>query len=80
MWGGTTQVSAPKIRTACTMDLTRKPDNRVSSPSMLNISVILYHTALALDIFLTTAGQSLSATEITRPKCRNEVTISRGRP
>ena len=46
----------------------------------MRIIVILFHTALTHDKFLTTSGQLLSATEINLPRYQKEVTISRGRP
>ena len=67
MQGVTTQASKPKSNTACTTDLKKNPDTRGSAPSMMRILVILFHTALARDKFLTTVGQLLSAAEITRP-------------
>ena len=56
------------------------PDNRGAAPSLLRILVNLRHTARTFDRFLNIDGQSLSASEITRPKYLKEVTISRGRP
>ena len=44
------------------------------------ILIILSHTALDRDKFLTTTGQPSSADEITRPRYYKEVTISRGIP
>ena len=80
MQGVTTQVYDPKSSITCTTDLKNNPDNRGAPPSLLRIRVILFHTVLAQDTFLNTAGQSLSATEITSTSYMNEVTISRGRP
>ena len=80
MRGVTVQVSEPNINTACTMALKKNPDTRSSAPSLLMILVILSHTALARDKFLTTNGQPLSADDITRPRYYKEVTISRGLP
>ena len=62
MRGVTTQVSDPKINTACTTALNKNPYTRGSAPSLLRIIVILFHTALSQDKFLTTYGQSLSPT------------------
>ena len=80
MQGLTTQVSDPKRNTACTTDLKKNPDTRVSAPYLLSIIVILFNTALSRDNLLTTAGQLSSADEINRPRYQKEVTISRGRP
>ena len=80
MWGVTTQVSVPKSSTACSTALKKKPYTCGSDPSLLIILVLLFHTALALDKFLTTVGQLSSTTNITRPRYRKEVTISRGIP
>ena len=76
----TTQVSDPNISTACTTALKKKPDTRGTAPSLLRIRVILFHTRLAHYKFLTTSGQSSSATNIIRPRYLKEFTISRGRP
>ena len=54
----TTQVSYPKSITACTTALKKKPDTRSATPSLLRIRIILLHTALAQENFLTTSGQS----------------------
>ena len=78
--GVTTKVSDPKSNTACTTALNNKTDTCGSAPSLLRILVILFHTTLSQDKFLTTVSQSLSAAEITRPRYWKEVTISRGRP
>ena len=56
MRGVATQVSEPKSNTACTTDLKKNPDTRGSAPYLLRIQVIIFHTALARDKFLTTAG------------------------
>ena len=80
MWGVTTKVYDPRSNTACTTDLEKNLDTRSYAPSLLRILVILFHTALTRDKFLTTAGQSTYAAKITRPRYREEVTISRGRP
>ena len=80
MRGVKNQVSNTKSSTACTADLKKKPDTRGTPPSLMRIRVILFHTVFTQDKFLTTAGQSLSATEITRPRYLKEVTIFRGRP
>ena len=45
----------------------------------MRIIVILFHTTFARKEFLTTAGQLLSAAEITHPRYQKEVTIYRGR-
>ena len=80
MRGVTTQVSEPKRKTACTIDLKKKTDTGGSSPYLLRILIILFHIALANEKFLTTAGQLSSTANITYHRYRNEVTISRGRP
>ena len=80
MRGVTTQVSDPNSSTACTTDLRKNTDTRGSALYLLMILVIIFHTALSRDKFLTTAGQSSSASKITRPRHRKEVTISRGCP
>ena len=79
MWGVTTQVSAPNISTACTTSLKRNMDTRGSPPYLLRILAIIFHTTLALNKFLTTAGQFSSAANIALPRFWKEVTISRGR-
>ena len=58
MRGVNTQVSEPKRNTACTTALNINPDTRGSAPYLLIILVILFHTALTHDKFLTTSGQS----------------------
>ena len=68
MQGVTTQVSAPKISTDWTTDLRKNPDTRDAAPSLMRILVNLRHITRSLAMFLDTAGQSLSAAEITRPK------------
>ena len=68
MHGVNTQVSEPKINTACTTALKKNPDTRVSDPSLLRILAIFFHTFLARDKFLTTACQFSSADKITRPR------------
>ena len=78
MRGVANQVSVPKISTDWTTNLKKNPDTRGATPSLLKIRVNLCHTTRASDRFLTTAGQSPLATEITRPKYLKEVTISRG--
>ena len=80
MQGVTTQVSKLQINTACTRALKNNLDTRGSAPSLLRILVILFHTALTRDKFLTTSGQSSSAADITCPRYRKEVTIYRGQP
>ena len=80
MQGVTTQVYAPKISTKGTTSLKKNLDNRGPAPSLLRICVSLRHTTSALASFLTAAGHSSSATEITRPKYLKQVSISRGRP
>ena len=78
--GVTTHVSNPKINTNCTMDYKNKPDTHDPHPYLLRILVILFHIALVRDKFLTTSGQLSSATKITLPRYRKEVTISMGLP
>ena len=80
MRGVITQVSAPKSNNACTTSLKKNPDTRGSTPSLLRVLINLLHTSLALDKFLTTAGQSSFASDITRPRYQKEVAISKGRP
>ena len=80
MRGVTTQVYDPKSSTACTTALKKKPDTRGTTPSLLRISVILFHTALAWDKLCTIADQSFYAPKITCPRYLKEFTISRGRP
>ena len=76
----TTHVSAPKISNAWTTALKKNPDIHSSYPSLLRILVILFHNALALVKFRTTAGQLSSVDKITLPRYWKEVTISRGSP
>ena len=76
----TTQDSAPKSSTACTMALKKKPDTCSAAPSLLRILDIILQTLLARDKVFTTSGQSLSAAKINRPSYLKEFTISRGRP
>ena len=66
MQGVTTHVSASKSSTACTTALKKNMETRGSSPYLLRILVILFHTALSLETFLTTSGQFLSAANITQ--------------
>ena len=73
-----THVYELKSNTSCTTALNKNPDTRISALSLLRILVILFHTALARDKFLTIAGQLLSDAKITRPRYQKEVTISRG--
>ena len=77
MQGVIIQVSEPKRNTACTMALKKNPNTRGSAPLLLRILVILFHTALVHETFLTTSGHSSSATKITLPRYRKEVTTSR---
>ena len=76
----TTQVSAPKSSTTWTTALKKKPDTCGATPSLLWMRDILLQTLPARDKFFITSGQSSSASEITRPRHLEEVTISRGRP
>ena len=78
MQGVTTHVSAPKSSTACTKILKKNADTCIFAPSQLRIIIILFHTAIAFEKFLTTAGQLSSIAEITFPRYQKEVTISRG--
>ena len=78
MRGVTTQVSTSKINTASTMILKKNPDTRGSTPSLMRILVILFHTDLTRDKLLNTASQSSSTAKITCPRYQKEVTISRG--
>ena len=61
MWGVTTQVSEPKIKTVCTTDLKKNPDTHGFALSLLRILVILFHSDLTHDKLLTTSGQLSSA-------------------
>ena len=54
----TTQVSEPKRNTAYTTALKKNLYTRVSPPSILRNLVILFHTYLTRDKFLTTVGHS----------------------
>ena len=76
----TTQASKPKRNTSCTTALKKNSKTCGSAPFLMIILVILFHTALAWDKFLTTAGQSSSAAESTRPRYCKEVIISKGHP
>ena len=80
MQGVTTQVSALKISTDCTIYLKKNTDTRGAAPSLMRILVNLCHTSHALARFMTTAGQSSSADDITCPNYLKEVTIPRGCP
>ena len=80
MQGVTTQVSKMNSNTTCTTDLKKNLETRGSIPSLLSIIFILFHTSLAREKFLTTAGKSLYAAKITCPSYQNEFTISKGRP
>ena len=55
-----------------------KPDTRGAAPSLLRVCVSLLHTTCALEIFLTTASQSLSTAKIARPKYFKDFIIPRG--
>ena len=79
MQGVTTQYSKPKINNACTTAF-KNMDTCGSSPSLISILVFLFHTSLARDKLLTTAGQLLYTADITCPRYRKEFTISRRRP
>ena len=80
MQGVTTQVSDMRISTACTTVLKNNPDTHSTAPSLLRMRGILLQTALVQEKFFTTAGQSSSAANITRPMYLKEVIISRWRP
>ena len=80
MPGVTTQVSAPKIGTDWTTALKKNSDTRGAAPYLLRIRITLCHTTRTLSRFMSTAGHSSSAAEITHPKYLKEVTISRWRP
>ena len=73
-----TQVYDPKSSTACSTAFKKQLYTHGAAPSLMRICVILFHTDLSRDKFLTTSGQSLSDAEITRPSYEKEVTISRG--
>ena len=68
MQGVTTQVYNPKRNTTCTTALKKNPDTRGSAPYLLSIIIILFHTDLAQDKFLTTSSQLSSAADITCPR------------
>ena len=74
-----TQVYNLNSSTDCNMVLKKKPDTHISAPSLLRMHVILLQIALARDKLFTTASQSSSAADITRPSYLKEVTISNGR-
>ena len=76
----TTQVSDMKSSTAYVTAFKKKLDTHGAAPSLLRIFVIAFHTYLARDKFLTTAGKLLSAFKITCPRYLTEVTIYRGSP
>ena len=80
MRGLTPQVSALNISTACITALKKKLDTRGVDHYLLSTRDILLHTVFDRAKLLTTAGQSSSISEITRPRYVKEVTISRGRP
>ena len=71
---------APKSITDWTTALKKNPDARGAAPSLMRIFVNLRHTACNFARFLTTAGQSPSAADITCPNYLKEATIYRGRP
>ena len=68
MQGVTTHVSAPKSSTDWITALKKNPYTCGTSTYLLIILVNLRHTVCAFSRFLTTAEQSLSASEITWPK------------
>ena len=80
MQGVTTHVSAPKKDTDKTTALKKNPYTRGVTPYLMIILFNLRLTACLSTRFLTKAGQSSSAAEITCPKYLKEVTISRGSP
>ena len=80
MQGVTSHVYVPKSNTTCTMALKKKPDTRGSVPYLLSILIILFHTSLAREKFLSTFVKPLFAADITCPRYRKEVTISKGLP
>ena len=80
MQGVTTQIYGSKRNTACNIALKKNTDTCGFAPYLLMILAILFHTKLARDKVLTNDFQSSSATKITRPRYRKEVTISRGIP
>ena len=61
MWGVTTQVSNPNRSTDYTTAFKNNPHTCRDAPSLLRMRVILLHTNLALDNFLTTTDQFFSA-------------------
>ena len=79
MRGATTQVSNPKISTACKTALKQNLDTSCAAPSLLRMCNTLLQNFLARNRFFTNYGQSSSAAEITRPRYLKEVTISWGR-
>ena len=76
----TAQVSKPNRNIDSTTNLKKNPDTRGPSHSLLWVLVILFHTALYKENFLTTTHQSLSSDMITRARYWKEFTISRGHP
>ena len=80
MWGATSQVSNLKSSTTCITDIKNNPDTRRDAPSLLRMHTILLQISLARVKFITTSGQSLSASKINCPRYLKEVTISRWRP
>ena len=78
MRGVKTQVSALKSSIDWTTVLNKNQDTCGAAPYLLWILVNLQHNARALVRFWTTAGKSLSATEITSPNYLKEATIFRG--
>ena len=79
MRGVTTQVSSTKSIIAWTTALKKKPDTCSDDTSLLIMRDILLQTFLSWAKFFTTAGQLLSAANITRSSYLKEVNISRGR-
>ena len=80
MRGVISQVYASKSNTYWTTDLNKNPYTRSTTPSMISILDILYHTVRTFTIFRTTVGQLSSAANITLPKYLKDITISRGSP
>ena len=58
MQGVITRFSAPNISTALTRDLNKKMDTCGSTPSLLNILVTLFHTALTFPNYVATLENS----------------------
>ena len=78
MKGVRTDVSDPKINTAWTTALKKKPDTLGYAPSQSRILVIYVQLFGYFIKFLTTAGQLSSPAIITHTRYLNEVIVSNG--